>query len=302
MFDKRLALLLIVCVVFMVWLGIEGFAIFKKTPQQMMAIKFGLGKVTGNEFEINKTASDFPSASAFTSASIWQGMNMFDKQNIYKDLMSGSITEADIRKMDRDPEQRDRTKGAAKWLSYFDDTDYSPNSPDYIGGSSGSYYKKRTGSRLNETSYIDSMYFDEDSKGGKQLTQCAPDDFACIRNLSYADPNYQPYKPDGSWFDQFGGAAATAAPAGADAAQAAQAAMRALQVAQQQAQQQAQTTPQGPVAPAPAGASQAPAPSATPTTNVPKCLSETLAKLGITSPSSSQLQAVYMFCTSPATA
>ncbi len=274
MFDKRLALLLIVCVVFMVWLGVEGFAAFVKSPQQMMSIKFGLGKVVDNntKFEVAKTASDFPNEAAYRSASIWQALNMSDKENIYRELIKGKITEDDIRKMDRDPEQRDRKKGPAKWLSYFDATDYSANSPDIVRTSSGSYLKKRTGSRWNDTSYIDSQYFEEDSQGGRQLMQCAPDDFNCIRLLSYSDPGYQPYQSDGSWQTQFGGT-----PAGTDAS-ATDAARRAAEILAQQARRAAATATQGSVTPAgsPGSASNAPAPSASPSTDVSKCLIDTV--------------------------
>jgi hypothetical protein len=277
MFDKRLVLLLIVCVVFMVWLGVEGFAAYRKTPQQMLSLKYGLGKVVGNEFEVVKTASDFPNEAAYRSASIWQAMNMSDKENIYRELMEGKITEEDIRKMDRDPETRDRTRGAAKWLSYFDATDYRADSPDLVRTSSGSYYERRTGSRLNDTSYIDSQYFEEDSQGGRQLMQCAADDFACIRLLSYADPGYQPIQSDGSWQSQFGGGGSTPAPTNATAQEAA---IRAAQVLAQQMQQQQQTAAAGPVAPAAAPGSAsiaAGAPSATPNTDIAKCLIDTAA-------------------------
>lgn len=275
MFDKRLVLLLIVCVVFMVWLGIEGFAAYRKTPQQMLALKYGLGKVVGNEFEIAKTASDFPNEAAYRSASIWQAMNMSDKENIYRELMAGKITEDDIRRMDRDPESRDRLKGPAKWLSYFDATDYSATSPDIVRTSSGSYYQRRTGSRWNDTSYIDSQYFEEDAQGGRHLMQCAPDDFNCIRLLSYADPGYQPIQSDGSWQTQFGGTS-TPAPTNATAQEAA---MRAAQVLAQQMQRQQQTAAAGSPAPAAPGSASiaAGAPSSTPNTDIAKCLIDTAA-------------------------
>lgn len=278
MFDKRLVLLLIVCVVFMVWLGIEGFIAYIRSPQQMMSLKFGLGKVTGGtEFEVNKTASDFPNEGAFRSASIWQALNMSDKKNIYRefaldkklDEKDAEAAEEKIRKMIRDPNASRR--GPSKWLSFFDATDYSANSPDIVRTSSGSYLQKRTGSRWNETSYIDSLYFEEDSDGGRQLMQCAPDDFACIRLLSYSDPGYQPYQSDGSWMSQFGGGGA--APTDTSATEAAIRAARALA---EQRQRAAATAAQGAVAPAGASSNQqAPAPSSTPDTDISKCLIDT---------------------------
>lgn len=258
----------------MVWLGVEGFAAFVRSPQQMMSIKFGLGKVVDNntKFEVVKTASDFPNEAAYRSASTWQALNISDKENIYRKLIEKKITEDDIRKMDRDPERRDRTKGPAKWLSYFDATDYSADSPDLVRTSSGSYLQKRTGSRWNETSYIDSLYFNEDSDGGRQLMQCAPDDFNCIRLLSYSDPGYQPYQSDGSWQTQFAGT-----PASTDAS-ATEAARRAAQILAEQVRRAAATAAQGSVAPAsnPGSASPAPAPSATSNTNVSNCLIDTV--------------------------
>ncbi len=293
-------LLLIVCVVLMVWLGVEGFVAYVRSAQQMMSLKFGLGKVVDNntKFEVSKTASDFPSEAAYRSASTWQALNMSDKENIYRELIEKKITEDDIRKMDRDPERRDRTKGPAKWLSFFDATDYRADSPDLVRTSSGSYFQKRTGSRWNETSYIDSMYFNEDSDGGRQLMQCAPDDFNCIRLLSYSDPGYQPYQSDGSWQTQFGGT-----PSRTNAS-AEEAAIQAAKVLAAERQRLSSTAAQNTVAPAGAsGASQAPAPSMTPSTNMVNCLTETLTLINTNLPnlsSADKLKLAQTVCTTTA--
>jgi hypothetical protein len=137
---------------------------------------------------------------------------------------------------------------------------------------------------MNDTSYIDSQYFEEDSQGGRQLMQCAADDFACIRLLSYADPGYQPIQSDGSWQSQFGGGS-TPAPTNATAQEAA---IRAARVLAQQRQQQQQTAATGPVAPAPAPGSAsiaAGAPSTTSNTNNANCLIETAALITTNFPS-----------------
>ena len=291
MFDSKLLFLLIVCVVFMVWLGVEGFALFKRTPQQMMALKFGLGKVTGTEFEINKTASDFANETAYRSASIWQALNMSDKQNIYKDLMDGKISEADIRRMDRDSGSRPKS-GPAKWLNYYDATDYSASSPDMVYTSSGSYLQKKTGSRWNDTSYVDTQYFDEDAKGGRHLVQCNENDFNCLRNLTWGDPNYQPFK--------FGGTPANAIMEQTNDPQV----QRAIQVLQQQVQQQMQTQAQTQVQPAGNQFAPSTIPGVSsvvsPPTDIPKCISDCLLRFNITSPTTEQLRSCFSLCSTNA--
>ncbi len=306
MIDWKLGILLVVCVVLMIWLGIEGFEQFVRSNQQLLSIKYGLGKVDSkNEFsKIGKTASDFRTASDYITASNWQGDNQGDNQNIYKELRSGKITEDDIRRMDRDPTSRQR--GAApRWLVYFDDTDYSPGSPDWKNSSSGSYLERRTGSRWNETAYKDELYYDKDAVGGRHLIRCAEDDFDCIRKLSYSDPDYAPMDFPGSWSQQFGGTSTNGTSFDEQL-------KRALQVLQQQAATQKMQTPSSPVAPAsPASSSQradanaggANAGGANAGGNdLATCLADCLTKYNITSPTTAQLQACLALCsTGPAT-
>ena len=290
MLDLKLGILLVVCVVFMVWLGVEGFELFVRSNQQLLSMKYGLGKVDAkNDFsKIGKTASDFPSASAYKSASNWQGTNQGDNANIYKDYKLASLVDADadIRRLDRDPSSRP-SGGPARWLTYFDDTDYSAS--DIV---------RRTGSRWNDTAYVDSDYYKEDATGGRHLIQCKSDDFDCIRNLSYSDPDYQPMDRQGNWQQQFGGTGT--AGGNPDTATFDQQLQRALQVLQQAQIRNQQT--QGNAAPAPAGGS-----GSTPTADaaaatsasadLPACLAECLADNKIVSPTAAELNACYVLCT-----
>ncbi len=301
MIDWKIGILLVICVVLMVWLGVEGFEQFVKSNQQLLSMKYGLGKVDSkNDFsKTGKTASDFSSEAAFRSASIWQGKNQGDDENIYKDLLSGSMTEADIRRMDRDPSGRPR--GAApRWLTYFDDTDYSPGSPDWKNSSSGSYLQRRTGSRWNDTAYKDELYYNEDAKGGRHLIQCDPDDFNCIRELSYSDPNYTPMDFPGSWSQQFGGTSTSGNSTSGTSFD--EQLKRALEVLQQQMQTQQTQTPSVPVTPAGSSSSSNAGTTNAGGTDLANCLADCLSKYKITSPTDAQLRACLALCsTGPAT-
>ncbi len=299
MIDWKIGILLVICVVLMVWLGVEGFELFVKSNQQLLSMRYGLGKVDSrNEFsKTGKTASDFPTASDYKSASIWQYENQGDNQNIYKELRSGKITEDDIRRMDRDPSGRQR--GAApRWLVYFDDTDYSPGSPDWKNSSSGSYLERRTGSRWNDTAYKDELYYDKDAVGGRHLIRCSEDDFDCIRKLSYSDPDYKPMDLQGNWTQQFGGT-------GTNGTSFDEQLKRALQVLQQQAAAQKTQAPSSPVAPAsPASSSQSAGANAgganTTGTNIISCIARCLTVMGITEPSTDDFNACKALCSKTA--
>jgi hypothetical protein len=203
MIDTQLVILLIVCIGFMVYLGVEGFAQYQSYTDRLAA-KYGLVKsfnyktssdICGNEIvtkegNVYKTASDYASATDYASASDWQAKNMTgQQQNLYQMLSSGVTTRDDIRKMVTNiSASSPKNPIDPKWLTYYDATDYTASNID-----------RKTGSRWNETSYIDTVNYKTDSKGGKHLIQCDSDDFACIRLLGYADPSYQPYQGDQSW-------------------------------------------------------------------------------------------------------
>jgi hypothetical protein len=218
MVDTKLLILLVVCVTFMVYLSVEGFAAYQ-SYSQMLAAKYGtLNTKTGSAMSDADLVSKYSAMNlsgsalqnAIDSAKQWQNYNINPNNDLYKKLRGNLVTTDDIRSLIG---SGDKGKTPNKsWLTYYDATDYSPNSSDIVRTASGSFLQKRTGSRLNETSYIDTMYFNEDSSGGKMLTQCRSDDFNCIRNLSYSDPNYQPVQGDTSWLSQFGGAAQTQTP------------------------------------------------------------------------------------------
>lgn len=213
MIDSKLIILFVVCVIFMVYLGVEGFAAYT-SYSQMLAAKYGtLNSKTGSSQSdaeltakyqaMNLSGSEL--ANAVKAAKEWQSYNANPSNDLYKTLAGGQTTMEDIKKtIGKGDKGKMQDK---KWLTYYDATNYDPDSPDIIKTASGSYLQKRTGSRLNETSYIDTVYFNEDTQkaGGRTLVQCKSDDFNCIRNLTYSDPNYQPYQGDSSWQTQFGG-------------------------------------------------------------------------------------------------
>jgi hypothetical protein len=202
MIDKKLILLLVISVSFMVYLKVEGFAQYQSNKDRMRAI-YGLG---GGASGSMKTASDFPNEAAYKAAQEWEASNFSGSniQDLYTKLRKGLLTTSDIR--DRIG-TGDKGKTPNKsWLTFYDATDYDESGPDFVRTASGNFYNKRTGSRLNETTYIDTQYFNEDAVGGRTLTQCDSGNFECIRNLSYSDPNYQPTLGDPSWDMQFGGA------------------------------------------------------------------------------------------------
>ena len=223
MIDKKLILLLVISVSFMVYLKVEGFSQYQSNRDRMRAI-YGLG---GGASGSMKTASDFPNEAAYKAAQEWEASNFSGSniQDLYTKLRKGLLTTSDIR--DRIG-TGDKGKTPNKsWLTFYDATDYDESGPDFVRTASGNFYNKRTGSRLNETTYIDTQYFNEDAVGGRTLTQCRSDDFNCIRNLSYSSNDYQPIQGDTSWDTQFGGgggstpaaaaAAAAATAAGSDA-------------------------------------------------------------------------------------
>lgn len=203
MIDTKLIILFAVCIIFMVYLGVEGFAQYQSYSDRLAA-QYGLVKsfnyktssdVCGNEIISTgsvqyKTASDFPNLAAYKTASEWQAQNMGGQvQNIYQMLSPGTTTRDDIRKMITDMSASGSGKPVDKrWLTYYDATDYTASNPE-----------KKTGSRWNETSYIDTVNYDRDASGGRHLIQCAPNDFNCIRLLGYSDPSYQPYQGDTAW-------------------------------------------------------------------------------------------------------
>jgi hypothetical protein len=193
MIDKKLILLLVISVSFMVYLKVEGFAQYQSNKDRMRAI-YGLG---GGASGSMKTASDFPNEAAYKAAQEWEASNFSGSniQDLYTKLRKGLLTTSDI---------RDRIGTGDKGKT--PNTDYDESGPDFVRTASGNFYNKRTGSRLNETTYIDTQYFNEDAVGGRTLTQCRSDDFNCIRNLSYSSNDYQPIQGDTSWDTQFGGA------------------------------------------------------------------------------------------------
>jgi hypothetical protein len=199
----------------MVYLGVEGFAQYQSYSERLRA-KYGL---SGGASGSMKTASDFPNEAAYKAAQEWEASNLSGSniQDLYKKLTTGVLTMSDIKAQIG---TGDKGKMPNKnWLTFYDATDYSEDGPDFVRTASGNYYNKSTGSRLNETSYIDTQTFSEDAAGGRTLTQCRSDDFNCIRNLSYSDTNYQPMQGDTSWQTQFGGGGGStpAAAAGSDA-------------------------------------------------------------------------------------
>lgn len=201
MIDTKLILLLVICVSFMVYLGVEGFAQYQSYSERLRA-KYGLaGGASGSM----KTASDFPNQAAYNAAREWEASNLSGSniKDLYKKLTTGVLTMRDI-KARIGTGDKGKTPNKS-WLTFYDATDYDENGPDFVRTASGNFYNKRTGSRLNETSYIDTQTFSQDAAGGRTLTQCRSDDFNCIRNLSYSDPNYRPYQGDNSWQSQFGG-------------------------------------------------------------------------------------------------
>ncbi len=194
MFETKLVILLIICVTFMVYLGVEGFAQYQSYSERLKT-KYGL-QGSGSA---KKTASDFPSQAAYEAAKLWDEYNTSGSniKDLYKKMQDGVVTTKDIRALIG---TGDKGKTPNKsWLTFYDATDYSIDGPDYVRTASGNYFNKKTGSRLNETTYVDTQYFNEDSRGGRTLVQCRSDDFNCIRNLSYSDSSYQPYQGDASW-------------------------------------------------------------------------------------------------------
>lgn len=224
MIDSKLIILFVVCVIFMVYLSVEGFAAYS-SYRQMLAAKHGTLKVTtgSNNEKIESIMTDdeltnkykamnlsgSELANAVKAAKEWQKYNAKPSNDFYKKLQDDKITVEDIRKTNRTGDD-DKIKDK-KWLTYYDATIYGENSPDIVRTASGSFLQKRTGSRWNETSYIDTVNFIEDIKkaGGRTLVQCKSDDFNCISNLTYSDPNYRPYQGDSSWQMQFRGGPGT---------------------------------------------------------------------------------------------
>lgn len=223
MIDRNLIILFVVCVVFMVYLGIEGFAAYS-SYSQMLAAKYGTLKVTtgSNNEKIESIMTDdeltakykamnlsgSELANAVKAAKDWQLYNANSSSDFYNKLAGEKITIEDIRKT-IGTGQAGKVNDKS-WVTYYDATDYSENSPDIIKTASGNYLQRRTGSRLNETSYLNTGYFKEDraKAGGRTLKQCRSDDFNCMNNLDYANINYQ---GDDSWQRPFSGGFQTTA-------------------------------------------------------------------------------------------
>jgi hypothetical protein len=204
--NRTLIFILIAVVIGMVYLSVEGFYAYQSYSDYLKQ-KYGMTPTTD-------TAS--MTASEIARRIEWNTDNMpsASQENLYALLRkSGNLDE--IRKFMKDPQ----AKVPKAWLTYFDDTDYSNKIcvptltgsecgyGDAVCTGSGSdrncTIQKRTGSRYNSVPNTqNSDYLDIDNPGGKFLTQCRSDDFNCIRNLTYADPNYRPYSMPSS--DLFG--------------------------------------------------------------------------------------------------
>lgn len=200
-FSPTLIGILVVVVVAMVYLSVEGFYAYTSYSEYLRA-KYGLSASTDTA---SMTASELKTRTDWNST---YGQSA-SQQKLY-DLIRKSGNLDDIRKLMADPS----AKLPKSWLTYFDDTDYTnkicvateSGSECGYGESvctttgSGSDAKKtctiqkKTGSRLNTSANTrNPEYTNLDNPGGKFLTQCDSNDFNCIRNLTFADGNYQPY-------------------------------------------------------------------------------------------------------------
>jgi hypothetical protein len=204
--NRTLIFILVAVVVAMVYLSVEGFYAYQSYSDYLKQ-KYGMAPGMDTA---SMTASEIARRVQWTTDNAPSG----SQKKLY-DLIRNSGNLDEIRKLMKDPS----AKMPKEWLTYFDDTDYSNKIcvptltgsecgyGDAVCTGSGSdrncKIQKRTGSRLNTSANTRNPdYLNIDNPGGKFLTQCDPNDFNCIRNLSFADPNYRPYSMPSS--DLFG--------------------------------------------------------------------------------------------------
>jgi hypothetical protein len=200
-FNPTLIGILVVVVVAMVYLSVEGFYAYASYSEYLRA-KYG---IPAGMDTASMSASQLEARTSWDSA---YGQSA-SQQKLY-DLIRKSGNLDDIRKLMADPS----AKLPKTWLTYFDDTDYTnKNCVATESGSECGYgvygckitgsgsdttktckFEPKTGSRLNTSANTrNPEYSNLDNPGGKFLTQCDSNDFNCIRNLTFADGNYQPY-------------------------------------------------------------------------------------------------------------
>lgn len=196
-FNPTLIGILIVVVVAMVYLSVEGFYAYSSYSDYLQQ-KYGItaSMDTSKLSDAERQARVQWSEMAGNSAS---------QEKLYDLIRNGNNLDA-IKQFMKDP----TAKLPKEWLTYFDDTDYENKIcvPTATGSECGygeaactgsgadrnCTIQKKTGSRLNTSANTrNPEYSNLDNPGGKYLTQCDSNDFNCIRNLSFADGNYQPY-------------------------------------------------------------------------------------------------------------
>jgi len=188
--DPKLLILFVVCVVLLSLIAIEGFAQYKSYTDMLRA-KYGL------------SSSASMTASEYARRLEWEKDNLSYKSKLYDDLRSGKMTWEQVQKLTA-------SVGAklAKTGSYKRDiTDYRINptdSPDWDAVNNRYNYKYETVYTTDKLQYINQPTFEQDLRltQGKRLSQCAPDDFNCMRYMTYANGS-KPWMSTGGAADPY---------------------------------------------------------------------------------------------------
>ena len=188
--DPKLLILLVVCVVLLSLIAIEGFAQYKSYTDMLRA-KYGL------------SSSASMTASEYARRLEWETDNISDKSDLYAALRSGKMTWAEVQKLTAAASPK-----LAKTGSYKRDiTDYRVDpttSSDWDAVNKRYNYKYETVYTTDKLQYINQPTFEADLRltQGKVLSQCAPDDFNCMRYMTYANGS-KPWMSTGGAADPY---------------------------------------------------------------------------------------------------
>lgn len=188
--DPKLLILFVVCVVLLSLIAVEGFADsgrpilarllgaegFQqyKSYTDMLRAKYGLSS------SASMTASDY------AARSVWEQGNISDKSDLYAALKSGEMTWADVQKLAAAASPKLGKTGSYK----RDITDYKVDpatSSDWDPVNKRYNYRYETVYTTDKLQYINQPTFEADLRltQGKVMSQCAEDDFNCMRLMTY---------------------------------------------------------------------------------------------------------------------
>ncbi len=171
--DPKLLILFVVCVVLLSLIAVEGFAQYKSYTDMLRA-KYGL------------SSSASMSAIEYAARKEWEQANISDKSDLYAALKSGEMTWADVQKLAAAASPKLGKTGSYK----RDITDYKVDpttSSDWDPVNKRYNYRYETVYMTDKLQYINQPTFEADLRltQGKVMSQCAEDDFNCMRLMTY---------------------------------------------------------------------------------------------------------------------